>query len=234
MAPHRRRNLITSRRRVDDQGEDEEGSLTGDVDDDSLSEGSVISNPEDDADGEGSGTSEDELPSPKGPVKVNGHTNGLAAETKHAEPRKSRSSAKGAFTAATTDTDAMLNGLRIDDHEALHAIDFDEMTADTDKVTLVTGVKSPTPPTSDARPETLGEKRRREHEEYKKKRDTDPAFVPNRGGFFMHDSRSAEPGTNGFRTSNRGRVKGRGGYGGVVSSGRYADQLLTIRTSDTH
>jgi hypothetical protein len=211
MAPHRRRNLVASRRRVDDEGEDEEGSLVGDVDDDSLSEGSVITNPEDDADGEGSGTSEDEALSPKEPIKVNGHTNGLATESKGSESVKPAMSAKGAFAVAATDTDAMMNGLRIDDTAA-----------------TTSKAKSPTPPAEDGRQETLGERRRREHEEYKKKRDTDPAFVPNRGGFFMHDSRSAESGSNGFRPPIRGRVKGRGGFIGTGPVRQVKIYLLSL------
>ena len=48
MAPHRRKDLAVTRRRVEDEG-DEEGVLdAGDLDDDSLSEGSIISE-EDDA-----------------------------------------------------------------------------------------------------------------------------------------------------------------------------------------
>ncbi|KAF1352662.1 hypothetical protein EJ07DRAFT_183436 [Lizonia empirigonia] len=69
--------------------------------------------------------------------------------------------------------------------------------------------------TAPARPETLGDRRRREHDEYKKKRDSDPAFIPNRGAFFMHDSRSA-PGQNAFRPAG-GRGRGRGGIGGPFS-----------------
>jgi hypothetical protein len=228
MAPHRRRNLVASRRRVDDEGEDEEGSLVGDVDDDSLSEGSVITNPEDDADGEGSGTSEDEALSPKEPIKVNGHTNGLATESKGSESVKPAMSAKGAFPVAATDTDAMMNGLRIDDQESTTAIEFDDMTADMDTAATTSKAKSPTPPAEDGRQETLGERRRREHEEYKKKRDTDPAFVPNRGGFFMHDSRSAESGSNGFRPPIRGRVKGRGGFIGTGPVRQVKIYLLSL------
>jgi hypothetical protein len=217
MAPHRRRNLVASRRRVKDDDEDEEGTFTGDVDDDSLSEGSVISNPDDDADGEGSGTSEDEASSPDSPVKINGHANGLTAESKGSEPLKPGKKAEGAFTTPTTDTDAMMNGLRIEGPESTTVIAFDDMTTEMEQVALAPKVSSSPPPTQDARQETIGERRRREHEEYKKKRDTDPAFVPNRGGFFMHDSRSADAASNGFRPPLRGKVKGRGGFIGLGS-----------------
>ncbi|TGZ78842.1 hypothetical protein EX30DRAFT_383336 [Ascodesmis nigricans] len=56
--------------------------------------------------------------------------------------------------------------------------------------------------------ETPFERRRREHEEYKKRRAEDPAFVPNRGRFFMHDHREGS-GSNGFRPFGPGG-RGRG------------------------
>ena len=74
----------------------------------------------------------------------------------------------------------------------------------------------------------MSDKRRREHEEYRKKRDADPAFVPNRGGFFMHDHRSAAPGQNGFRPFGRGRGRGRGALGGPLQSSRY-DLIACMR-----
>ena len=58
MAPHRRHRIGASRRRRrEDEGEDE-GSIDGALEDDSLSEGSVLSHQDDDdADGEGSDAS---------------------------------------------------------------------------------------------------------------------------------------------------------------------------------
>lgn len=61
--------------------------------------------------------------------------------------------------------------------------------------------------------ETPFERRKREHEEYKKKRDSDPTFIPNRGAFFMHDHRHSGNGPNGSKPFGRGRG-GRGGIGG--------------------
>ena len=60
------------------------------------------------------------------------------------------------------------------------------------------------------------ERRRREHEEYKKKRDADPAFVPNRGAFFMHDHRHAGPAANGFRPFGRGRGRRKARHWGTI------------------
>ena len=78
------------------------------------------------------------------------------------------------FTTRMADTEAMMNGLNLQATEG-ESINFDDATK--------TGP------------------RRSEHEEYKRKRDGDPAFVPNRGGFFMHDQREQ----NGFRGRGRGR-----------------------------
>lgn len=75
-----------------------------------------------------------------------------------------------------------MNGLSIgaDGHE--EAVDFADMgdAADVQSV-------SATQPNGNA-PKAV-DRQRREHEEYKKKRDSDPAFIPNRGNFFMHDTR---------------------------------------------
>jgi hypothetical protein len=59
------------------------------------------------------------------------------------------------------------------------------------------------------RGETVADRRRREHDDYKKKRDTDPTFIPNRGNFFMHDARTSDQ--RGFSSYGRGRGgRGRG------------------------
>jgi hypothetical protein len=68
------------------------------------------------------------------------------------------------------------------------------------------------------RQETYAERRRREHEDYKKKKEADPAFIPNRGAFFMHDQRSASGPNNGFRPFGRGQARTRGGGPGVGPS----------------
>ncbi|KAK2681166.1 Btz domain [Fusarium oxysporum f. sp. vasinfectum] len=135
----RRRKLIGQRRRVEDEGEDEAGPETLDLDDDSITDGSLTddNDPADDSD-----TSNIDEASPTSP---------------ECEEEVSSASAR--------------------------------------------------PPAAPAN------RRRQEHEDYKRKRDEDPAFVPNRGAFFMHDHRHAGPAANGFRPFGRGR--GRGGRGGI-------------------
>lgn len=61
---------------------------------------------------------------------------------------------------------------------------------------------------------------RNQDDEYKRRRDQDPAFVPNRGAFFMHDSRqSGGPPGNTVRSFGRGR--GRGGRAGGYAGSNY-------------
>jgi hypothetical protein len=193
-----------------------------------LSEGSVISDDEDGADGsEGSHVN---LQSPESPGLRKNGSNG------HIEPINgdSRSSGK-AFTSGSepdhshtrengiSDTDMMLNGLLISDpNGAVEEVHYDDLQA---KHESSETVETPSVVRSSAqmdRPqENPLERRRREHEEYKSKRDADPAFVPNRGAFFMHDHRHAGPAANGFRPFGRGRGRGRAGIGGPFSPVKY-------------
>ena len=109
----------------------------------------------------------------------------------------------------------MMNGLRISEDSAAHAeaLDF-EAGQDPSPSKLGNAIASP----SDVqRQESFGERRKREHEEYKKKRDADPAFIPTRGAFFMHDQRSASAGPNGTKILGRGRGRGRDVVGGPFS-----------------
>ena len=230
MVAPRRRNLIARRRRRShDDGEDE-GSVAEGVDD-SLSEGSLPSDVEEDADAdvEGSETSEagKTRRSNNGVVKKAEQENGTKATNGHApeqqqsqqpQPQPQTTSKLPSFNASVADTDAMMNGMKIDDAAGDGAeLNFEEATeqqVDHDQEALATttatpGVAQGVPDANVS--ESFAERRRREHEMYKKKRDEDPTFIPNRGGFFMHDHRTYAPGPNGFRTSGRGRGRGRGG-----------------------
>lgn len=218
MGAPRRKNLVASRRKLDDD-EEEDGSPAAGVEEDSSSEGSAISDADDDADAEGSDVTDAATPK-RSPVKrravvekqtddPNGRFEGLSAGAK-----------QPTFDAATADTEAMLNGLRVSGKaEEAEGVHFDDLVRQPD----IPQPRNPPPQDSPGfeRNESLIERRRREHEEYKKKRDADPAFVPNRGGFFMHDHRSVNPGQNGFRPSGRGRGRGRGGTNGPFSLTAY-------------
>ena len=209
---------------MDDEGEEEGGPDAAELEDDSLSEGSVISDDEDAADGsEGSHINPQ---SPESPDLCKNGSNG------HIEPINgdARSSGKTFISGSEpdhshtrvngiSDTEMMLNGLQISDPngmvEEAHYDDLQEKHDSLETVEPLLVVKSSA--LMDQPQETPLERRRREHEEYKSKRDADPAFVPNRGAFFMHDHRHAGPAANGFRPFGRGRGRGRAGIGGPFS-----------------
>ena len=191
MGPRKRKDPIATRRRVNNDGEEEEDDIP--IPDDDSSVGTVPSDGEHEADVEEE-ISDVESPrtsKKKSSRRMNGNEQ---VNAQNGNVPEQLSSVKAPdFSAVSADTIAMMNGLDINDAAANdQAVDFGD---DLQQV--------PTEGTTGAA-ETLGERRKREHEEYKRKRDADPAFVPNRGGFFMHDSRNNLSGTNGFR-GGRGR-----------------------------
>jgi len=218
-APVRRRKLIGHRRRVEDEGEDEGGPDQLDIDDDSLSDGSLASDDIDAADDSDTSNVEDTSPTAPPIKKVAGRTastNGarkaLPKSSSGAAPKHSKSS-----NDVVADTEFMLSGLTIADK-----------TVTTQEIEVEDSPKSPAKaappiivssnlvsiPGHDGSQAPSGDRRRNEHEEYRRKRDEDPSFVPNRGAFFMHDHRHAGPSANGFRPfgrSTRGRGRGIGG-----------------------
>ena len=207
MAAPRRRKMIGRRRRIEDEGDDEVAPDALDLDADSLTDGSIIT---DDHDGAGdSDTSNADEASPTSPgmrKSANGHGKGSIRRKPNDQPEPDKK--------PVSDSHIMLHGLVNTDHPApVQEMTFDEVTA-------VSPVKSQTGPVivssaSASRPQTatLADRRRQEHEDYRRKRDEDPAFVPNRGSFFMHDHRHAGPAANGFRPFGRGRGRGNGGRG---------------------
>lgn len=203
MVNRHRKDLAASRRRVEDEGDEE----VADLDDDSLSEGSIISDAEDEVpEAEADGDGDDK-------AKVNG--NGTASKDTD-EPAPS--------TNGTSDMDLMLNGLKISDQNgaAAEEVNYEDLREDAD--IQDGGPSLPVVRSSAQMDQQLPhERRRREHEEYRKKRDADPAFVPNRGAFFMHDHRHSGPAANGFRPFGRGRGRGRPGIGGPYAPQGYVD-----------
>lgn len=205
---------MRSRRRIDDDGEEEEdGSLVAGAEDDSLSEASDADDDADaDADAEGSDDSESEPPE-RSDAKPKATGRRLAAQKRN----QGTSPVKPSLDKVMAETEIMMNGLRfsgdVDEGEEVNFEDMDHESEQPAEQTLpLKDAPSVVPPAS------FGERRRREHEEYKKKRDADPAFVPNRGGFFMHDHRSAAAGQNGFRPFGRGKGRGRGDVPGLPQS----------------
>ncbi|RDW61007.1 hypothetical protein BP6252_12390 [Coleophoma cylindrospora] len=210
--PYRhRRDLAASRRRVEDEGDEEGGPDHGELDDDSLTEGSIMS------EDEGSETSNPDAVSPESPghAKVNG--NGIL----DVENGKAKSSNRRQHpTNGTSDMDMMLNGLKLSEQQGkAEEVRFEDLQEENEVPTPSPAVVSSTAQ-MDQPQEQPHDRRRREHEEYKRKRDADPAFVPNRGAFFMHDHRHAGPAANGFRPFGRGRGRGRG-IGGPFAPVKY-------------
>ncbi|KAL8820460.1 MAG: hypothetical protein Q9223_001321 [Gallowayella weberi] len=205
---------------MDEEGEDDEGSIPAGVEDGSMSEASVISDA-DDADAEGSETSDVEIPQTSDQPKnlaVNGQTKSLP----DSHQLVNAAGGKSSFAAMTNDTAAMMNGLQlVDNVDEAEEIHYDDLAGGL-QVQAARTAPAPAPVRSLISPTAnVVDKRRQEHEEYKKRRDADPSFVPNRGGFFMHDSRSVATGRNGLRPFGRGRGRGRGAFGGPQSTTRY-------------
>ncbi|KAJ5119607.1 hypothetical protein N7448_010276 [Penicillium atrosanguineum] len=196
MAPRRRHIGASRRKRREDEGEDE-GSLAGDVEDDSLSEGSADSRQDEDADGEGSESDHDTATTAE-PGKVNG---GQVNGRKRGQPRRnSTSPRKPGLKTTVSDTEAMMKGLKISGQPG-EDVHFDEMEEGRE---LQTG-RTPSAPPTEPKRETLAAKKRREHEKYVKERGQNPAFVPTRGSFFLHDKRTNEGGNG--RTFNKGKSR---------------------------
>ena len=211
MAHVRRKTVVASRRRREDDGE-EEGSVVEDIEDDSLSEGSAISNGEDDADIEGSDMSEELVEQLPG----NRHTQGVESIQAVGSPSRKTKQAVPAGNdtfKATADTEAMLNGLKTfnEEHGRIE-IKFDSPDAETARDPQVHMDQQNR---KGLAKETIAERGRREHQQYVKQRNENPTFVPNRGGFFLHDNRSAGSGVSGSRPPMRGR--GRASYNGGES-----------------
>lgn len=213
------RRTLGHRRRVDDDGDDEAGPETLDhLDDDSVTEGSVIS--EDNDHTNDSDTSNVDETSPTSPALKKNSGRGTSKHNARSKDTTGPNESDSHVTDGVDEVEAQLDGLIL-----------------SGEVTPAHG-EGATPPTAKANDPVVAsstpvqeapfERRRREHEEYRKKRDEDPAFVPNRGAFFMHDHRHAGPAANGFRPFGRGgalrggRGRGRGGFGGPFSPVQYA------------
>jgi len=224
----RRRKFIGHRRRVEDDGEEDGGHDALDLDDDSLTEGSIGSDDNDPADGSDTSNIDEASPTPLNAAKPATAATGNGVVKPPQQPRNSQAAAdvvvpsggapEAVKPATVTDTDIMLNGLSLSDQTGpAQEMNFDDVqksppVKDSAPI-IVSSASAPQPQPRGP----LNERRRREHEEYRRKRDEDPAFVPNRGAFFMHDHRHAGPAANGFRPFPRGGARGgrgRGGFGG--------------------
>lgn len=240
MAPGRSLKALVSRRRRTEGDEEDDESVT--VADESQSEGSVASDLDQDVDADHSDMSDTDTTEPmvtdSAPTAPNG-----TADKAQARSKRTRKSKKGKEQApsqtnppafeTSTDTQAMLNGFKTAE-TTQPVVDFEDTVANEPSKPTDTSTESYP---SSRRPDTVADRRKKEHEEYKKKRDSDPTFIPNRGNFFMHDPRT--PDQRGFSShgSSRGRGRGRGGFvGGPFAPVAYVlprSRSASIQLADT-
>ncbi|KAE8145067.1 CASC3/Barentsz eIF4AIII binding-domain-containing protein [Aspergillus avenaceus] len=207
MAP-RHHNIGASRRkRRDEEGEDE-GSVDGELEDDSLSDGSGISNPDDDdADAEGSDDSDEDDVSTSPQVDTNGRhrVNGRVPKASHQLPRRhSASPGKRPLITTLSDTETMMNGLKISDSSGEVAeVHFDDLKGGV----IQQKERTPSAPPTEPKRDNILERKRRENEKVTKEKEESPAFVPTRGSFFLHDKRSTETVMNGHKAFNKSKSR---------------------------
>ena len=215
MAAPRRRKIIGHRRRVEDEGEDEGGPAEPiDLDDDSMTEGSIGTD-DHDAGGDSDTSNVDET-SPTAPnVRKATTGNGAAKPGRARQPADVSARDGNVAPKNISATDAMLHGLSAaegaDPPREMH---FDDLGPDSPTKSSAPAapivVSSASASRQPSQAPAADDRRRRGDEEYNRRRDEDPAFVPTRGGFFMHDNR------DGFRPfAGRGRGR-RGGAMGLV------------------
>ncbi|CAK3949154.1 Hypothetical predicted protein [Lecanosticta acicola] len=220
------KSLVGRRRRADEEGEDEEGPV---MVEDSQSEASAFTDMGDDeADASSLGApSAADAGADGGQQKSEAASNGTKSASKRA--RKGKKSAKKAGKEPTletsrqpqvsnfkavADTEAMINGLQIGEQTSEEVADFDSLDR---HVSSLTGAGDASQPVMSSTlihgyAQSGAERQSREHEDYKRRRDADPAFIPNRGNFFMHDTRSHAAHSNApVRGAWNTRGRGRGG-----------------------
>lgn len=214
MAPARRHIGASRRKRREDEGEDE-SSLAGDVEDDSLSEGSADSRQdEEDADGEGSESEDDTTTTAEVEKPNGGQVNGRQLD--QPQRRSSASQGKPGLKTTVSDTEAMLNGLKISGGE-------DVRSGESEEGREVQPGRTPSAPPTDPKREPAVARKRREQERFAREREQNPAMVPTRGSFFLHDKRTNEAGNG--RTNNKGKSRP---YGLIVDgNARRYGNLLT-------
>lgn len=218
-----RKGLAGTRRRLQDEGDEDDGAP--DLNSDSQSDASSATDIDDAGSSNASDTEELEEQDSRGQVTAgiveNTQSSADATTTIASSAKKMLAGrADGAITFKTTaETDAMLNGLSLEGGaQDEDVIQFEDSAGTVAAVDSKTDIIAPVPLQAEKKRETLAERRSREHEEYNQKREIDPAFVPNRGGFFMHDQRNSNFGTSGQPPLGRGR--GRGGPSAIMGAMR--------------
>ena len=191
--------LVGRRRRLDEEGEDDEGPV---MVDDSQSEGSVLTEMDegDDEDETGSVGDGQAVSGANGSVvdaASEGTANGKPAAKKSRKPRNRAGKkevgeqgdglpGQADLFRATADTEAMMKGMKLAD-AGEGAIQFGEM----DEPVHIPANRAQGGAVVNGRGERPVDRQKREQPDNKPRRTADPAFIPNRGNFFMHDTRGA-------------------------------------------
>ncbi|ETI29461.1 hypothetical protein G647_01914 [Cladophialophora carrionii CBS 160.54] len=203
----RRKDLLASRRRRrQDEGEEEE-SVLGDFEDDSLSEGSAVSNGEDEVEFEGSESSGDERDPAQTTAATTQTSAGQGQQKTPTEPVKDATRAHDDAFKPAAETQAMQHGVNQGQQaQEAEQLQFDNLPTSAEAAAAPAETVPPKAP----RNETPAQRARREHQEYIRQRNADPAFVPTRGGFFLHDDRNSSSIAPNARPPARGRGRGHG------------------------
>jgi hypothetical protein len=202
-----RRTLAPRRRRTDDDVEDET-SMVGDIDDDSSSDGSGLSN---DVDGD---ASDEEEHNEVGAASLTTDTVKPTTDPSVMSPIPENTRSAPLFP-TSNDTTAMMISLTISDEQKNQPeLQFEDSPTSNGHDQVGSSSLTSIPPSGPGK-QNPAQRARMEHQEYLKQRDSNPAFVPNRGGFFLHDDRASgtAPWSRPF-----GRGRGRGNHG-LASNG---------------
>lgn len=243
------KSLVSRRRRADDEGEDDEGS---DAAGDSQSEGSVLTDVGEGEDASSVAATERSdaglggmmeetaangnsgAPGSAGSKTGHGKRKGAkeADDSQESQQSEEKSMTQVSFKPAA-DTEAMMNGLRIDDG-AQGTVDFESLNPNAGPSTAVPTNSTATNGDS-AR--AVSQRQRQDHQEYRRRRDTDPTFVPNRGSFYMHNTRANADARGDEPSAGVGRGRGRGGLafgGGFQQNCQMAQQDKTAEQPWRH
>ncbi|KAM3427585.1 hypothetical protein MY4824_009345 [Beauveria thailandica] len=204
----RRKNLLGHRRRVEDEGDDDGRPDGLDLDDDSLTDGTMATDDHDAAVDSDTSNIEDASPT-SGPVQhvSNGST----------KPQPKHHSKPAPLPAPVATWPAAIAKPPADDQTPPQQIQAQSNQAapsppkSPSAPVIVSSASAMRPPVSDP-----NARRRNENDDYKRRRDQDPAFVPNRGAFFMHRQPPGPPDAA-FRPFARG-TRGRGGRAGFAAN----------------
>jgi hypothetical protein len=181
--------------------------VLGDFEDDSLSEGSAVSNGDDEVEFEGSESSGDERDPAQTTAATAQSTTGQRQQNPPAVPVKDVAKPQDDDFKPSADTQAMLHGVKQGQQvQEAEQLQFDDLPITADAATAPTEILPPRAP----RNETPAQRARREHQEYIRQRNANPAFVPTRGGFFLHDDRNSSSTAPNARPFGRGRGRGYG------------------------